>query len=135
MSDISSPKGNPSSPETPITAQPMQEPNTATTSSSQHTSSTNTSSKDSISDMFDNVLKTLQDGLRNINKRQVVLNNRMGQSMLRLPLLWAIIIGVISFLLQIVPILVIAVIIALVTKHKFAFEFTTKSKDHDTPTV
>jgi hypothetical protein len=107
--------------ETPITAQIVDE-----TTTHQHTTSDTTNTqqpkKDAFSSALDDIFKSLKDAFKKMNERQLVLKNKAGSSVFRLPLVWAIVIGIGSFVFQIVPIVVIAVIIALVTKHQFVIE-------------
>jgi Flp pilus assembly protein TadB len=78
--------------------------------------------KDGFSSTLDDIFKSVKDAFKKVNERQLVLKNRAGSNVFRLPLVWAIVIAVVSFVIQIVPIVVIAVIIALVTKHQFVIE-------------
>jgi hypothetical protein len=113
----------PKNDETPITAQVVDETTQQTTSDT--TNATNTQhqhKKDTFSSAVDDVFKAIGDAFKKVNERNVVLRNRAGQNVLRLPLVWAIVIVLVSFAIQIVPILVIAVIVALVTKHQFVLE-------------
>jgi Flp pilus assembly protein TadB len=112
-------------PETPITAQIVEE-----TTTHQHTTNTTTSTepkKDAFQNTLDDIFKSLKDAFKKTNERQLVLKNKTGSSVFRLPLVWAIVIGVVSIAIQIVPILVIAVIVALVTKHQFVIEHNAKT--------
>jgi hypothetical protein len=113
-------------PETPVTAQIVDE----TTTNQQTTNNTTTNQepkKDAFSNAMDDIFKSLKDAFKKVNERQLVLKNKMGSSVLRLPLVWAIVIGVVSLAIQLVPIVVIAVIIALVTKHQFVIEHNAKT--------
>jgi hypothetical protein len=112
-------------PETPIPAPVVDE-----TTTHQTTTTSSTTQQDSFSKALDDIFKTLKDAFGKVNDRQLVLKNKLGNSVFRLPLVWAIVLGVVSIALQIVPIVVIAVIIALVTKHQFVLEHKAK-----TPTV
>jgi hypothetical protein len=110
----------------PITAQIVDE----TTTQQQTTTATTTSQepkKDAFSSAMDDIFKSLKDAFKKMNERQLVLKNKAGSSVFRLPLVWAIVIGAISFLIQVVPIVVVAVIIALVTKHQFVIEHNVKT--------
>jgi Flp pilus assembly protein TadB len=111
--------------DTPLpTPQPNEENNQQT---HETTNTTNTQhKKDTFSSTVDDVFKAISDAFKKINERQLVLRNRAGQNVLRLPLVWAIVIVLVSFAIQVVPILVIAVIVALVTKHQFVLEHNGK---------
>jgi Domain of unknown function (DUF4342) len=112
-------------PETPIPAQVVDETTSQHQTASDTTNTTNTQhqhKKDTFSSTVDDIFASLRDGFKKINQRQLVLRNKAGQNVLRLPLVWAIVIGLVSFAIQIVPIVIIAVIIALVTKHQFVLE-------------
>jgi Flp pilus assembly protein TadB len=111
-------------PETPITAQVVDETQQTT---AETTNTQNQHKKDSFSNAMDDVFKSVKDVFKKVNERQLVLKNKAGSNVFRLPLLWAIVIGVVSFMIQIVPIVVIAVIIALVTKHQFVIEHNVKT--------
>jgi hypothetical protein len=108
-------------PETPL-AQVVDE-----TTTHQTTTTSSTTQQDSFSKALDDIFKTLKDAFGKVNDRQLVLKNKLGNSVFRLPLVWAIVLGVVSIALQIVPIVVIAVIIALVTKHQFVLEHKAKT--------
>jgi hypothetical protein len=116
-------------PETPITAQVIDETTTNQQTTSE-TTNTHQHKKDAFSSAVDDVFKGIKDVFRQGNERQFVLKNKMGSSVFRLPLVWAIVIGLFSFVIQVVPIVVIGVIIALVTKHRFVIE-----PDVKTPSV
>jgi hypothetical protein len=83
--------------------------------------------KDSFSSALDNVFAAVRDAFKKLNERQLVLKNRAGDKVFRLPLVWAIVLALLSFAIQIVPLVVIAVIIALVTKHQFVLEHNVKT--------
>jgi Domain of unknown function (DUF4342) len=99
-------------------------PNDDTTTNQQTTNETtnNQHKKDAFSSTLDDIFKSVKDALKEINKRQLVLKNKLGVSVFRLPLVWAIVLALLSFAIQIVPIVVIAVLVALVTKHQFVIE-------------
>ncbi len=78
--------------------------------------------KDTVSSTLDDIFKSVKDAFKKVSERQLVLKNKAGSSVFRLPLVWAIVIAVVSFMIQIVPLIVIAVIVALVTKHQFVIE-------------
>jgi hypothetical protein len=117
--------------ETPITAQVVDTTQVNETTSSQQTTNdathTHQPKKDAFQSVFDDVMKSLKDVFKQGNERQLVLKNKMGSSVFRLPLIWAIVIGLFSFVIQVVPIVVIGVIIALVTKHHFVIEHNAKT--------
>jgi hypothetical protein len=132
MSDT--PNSNTPKPETPITAQVVDD----TTNQQSTTNATNTQNqqkKDTFSSTVDDVFKTIGDALKKLNERNLVLRNKTGQSVLRLPLVWAIVIGLVSIAIQVVPIVIIAVIVALVTKHQFALEHTVKNSSDNNSSV
>jgi Domain of unknown function (DUF4342) len=62
-------------------------------------------------------------GLRNIwqrmNERHLVLRNRVGKQLMQLPVVWAIALLVLAFLFHVIPMVAIAVIVLLITKHQF----------------
>jgi Flp pilus assembly protein TadB len=117
-------------PETPITAQVVDETTNQQATTSEQTSSNQTTNesthtqhkKDAFSSTLDDMFKSLKDAFKKLNERHLVLKNKAGSSVFRLPLVWAIVLGLVSFVIQIVPIVVIAVIVALVTKHQFVIE-------------
>lgn len=83
--------------------------------------------KDAFSSALDDFFTAVRNGFKKINERQLVLKNKMGENVLRLPPVWAVVILLVSFAIQIIPIVVIAVIIALVTKHQFVLEHNVKT--------
>ncbi len=112
-------------PETPITAQIVEGPADETTTNQQATTEATTHhqhKKDAFSSTLDDIFKSAKDAFKKINEHHLVLKNKTGSSVFRLPLVWAIVLAVVSFAIQIVPIVVIAVIVALVTKHQFVIE-------------
>ncbi len=114
-------------PETPITAQIVDETTTNQQATNETTNTQQQHKKDAFSSALDDVFKSLKDAFKKMNERQLVLKNKAGSNVFRLPLVWAIVIGVVSFIIQIVPIVVIAVIVALVTKHQFVIEHNAKT--------
>lgn len=108
--------------DSPIPTPPNDETTTNQQATTETTNTQNQQKKDSFSSAVDDVFKTLKDAFKKINERQLVLKNKAGSSVFRLPLVWAIVIGIVSIAIQIVPIVVIAVIVALVTKHQFVIE-------------
>jgi Domain of unknown function (DUF4342) len=101
-------------------------PNDETTTNQQATTETTNTQhqhkKDGFQGTLDDIFKSLKDAFKKINERQLVLKNRAGISVFRLPLVWAIVLGFFSFVIQLASLVVIAVIIALVTKHQFVIE-------------
>lgn len=65
-------------------------------------------------------------GLRNIisrmNQRQLILRNRHGKDLMQMPLAWVIIGLVVAFLFHVLPLVAIAVIVLLLTKHQFIMQ-------------
>jgi Domain of unknown function (DUF4342) len=103
---------------------------TETEATQQTTNATNEQThqkKDSFSSALDDFFTAVRNGFKKINERQLVLKNKIGENVLRLPLVWAIVILLVSFAIQIIPFVVIAVIIALVTKHQFVLEHDIKT--------
>ncbi len=62
-------------------------------------------------------------GIRNmfsrLNQRQLILRNRTGKQLMQLPLIWVIAGLVVTFLFHVLPLVAIAVIVLLFTKHQF----------------
>ena len=62
-------------------------------------------------------------GLRNmfqkLNQRQLILRNRNSKQLMQLPLVWVIVGLVVAFLFHVLPIVAIAVVVLLLTKHQF----------------
>lgn len=110
---------------------PIPTPQPTETEATQQTTNTTTTQnhqkKDSFGSAVDDFFTTVRNGLKKINERQLVLKNKMGENVLRLPLVWAIVILLVSFAIQIIPLVVVAVIIALVTKHQFVLEHDVKT--------
>ena len=110
---------------------PIPTPQPTETEATQQTTNTTTTQnhqkKDSFGSAVDDVFTTIRNGFKKINERQLVLKNKIGENVLRLPLVWAIVILLVSFAIQIIPLVVVAVIIALVTKHQFVLEHDVKT--------
>jgi hypothetical protein len=103
---------------------------TETDSAQQTTNTTNGQThqrKDSFSSAVDDFFTAVRNGFKKVNERQLVLKNKLGETVFRLPLVWAIVILLVSFAIQLIPLVVIAVIIALVTKHQFVIEHDVKT--------
>jgi Domain of unknown function (DUF4342) len=103
---------------------------TETEATQQTTNTTNAQThqkKDSFSSTMDDFFAAVRNGFKKVNERQLVLKNKLGENVLRLPLVWAIVILLVSFAIQVIPVVVIAVIIALVTKHQFVLEHDIKT--------
>lgn len=117
-------------PETPITAHPVDKTQVESTTAEQtktETTHTHPPKKDGFQDAIDDVVKILKDAFKKINERQLVMKNRQNSTVFRLPLVWAIVLGIVSIAIWVVPIVVIGVIVALVTKHQFVIEHNVKT--------
>ncbi len=77
----------------------------------------NNSNKSTINekDIFAGIRSTCS----RMNQRQLVLRNRVGKKLMQLPLVWVIIGLVLAFLFHVIPLIAIAVIVLLLTKHQF----------------
>lgn len=54
-----------------------------------------------------------------LNERQLILRNRTGKQLMQLPLVWVIVGLVVAFLFHVLPLVAIATIVLLLTKHQF----------------
>jgi hypothetical protein len=65
-------------------------------------------------------------GLRNLcsrmNQRQLVLRNRFGKDLMQLPMVWVIVILILALIFHALPIIAIAAVVLLLTKHQFILQ-------------
>jgi hypothetical protein len=64
----------------------------------------------------------LRTVMNRVNQRQLVLRNRFGKDVMQLPMVWVIVVLVLALIFQVLPIIAIAAIILLLTKHQFILQ-------------
>lgn len=74
-------------------------------------------SKSTVSDT--NIFAGLNKMWQRINERHLVLRNQVGKQLMQLPVVWAIAIMILAFLFHMIPLIAIAVVVLLITKHQF----------------
>jgi hypothetical protein len=65
------------------------------------------------------VFAGLRTMFQKLNQRQLILRNRNNKKLMQLPLVWVIVGLVVAFLFHVLPLVAIAVIVLLLTKHQF----------------
>jgi hypothetical protein len=68
------------------------------------------------------ILASLRKLYHRMNQRQLVLRNRFGKDLMQLPMVWVIVLLVLALIFQVLPIIAIAAIILLLTKHQFILQ-------------